>query len=55
MYSELNAYREFASWLVSAVLADDWEESNDFYTEVICRKLTKLGFLKVVNNKYVEA
>ena len=27
---------------------------SDFYTEAICRKLTKLGHLKVVNNKYTE-
>ena len=51
---ELNTYREFADWLVKAVLEKDWEESADFYAEVLCRKLTKLGKLKVVNNKYVE-
>lgn len=27
---------------------------SDFYAEAICRKLTKLGHLKVVNNKYTE-
>lgn len=51
---ELNTYREFADWLVKAVLEDDWEESADFYAEVLCRKLTKLGKLKVVDNKYME-
>lgn len=51
---ELKAYREFADWLVKAILEDDWEESADFYAEVLCRKLTKLGKLKVVDNKYVE-
>ena len=51
---KLKAYREFADWLVKAVLEDDWEESADFYAEVICRKLTKLGKLKVVDNKYME-
>ena len=51
---ELQAYREFADWLVKAVLEEDWEDSADFYTEVICRKLTKLGKLKVVDNKYME-
>lgn len=30
------------------------EESADFYAEVLCRKLTKLGKLKVVDNKYME-
>ena len=51
---ELKAYREFADWLVQAVLEEDWEESADFYAEVLCRKLTKLGKLKVVDNKYME-
>lgn len=51
---ELKAYREFAGWLVNTVLEDDWEESADFYAEVLCRKLTKLGKLKVVDNKYME-
>ena len=52
---ELKVYREFADWLVKAVLEEDWEESADFYAEVLCRKLTKLGKLKVVDNKYMEA
>ena len=51
---ELQAYREFADWLVKAVLEEDWEDSSDFYAEVLCRKLTKLGKLKVVDNKYME-
>lgn len=51
---ELKAYREFADWLVEEVLGEDWEEYADFYAEVICRKLTKLGKLKVVDNKYME-
>lgn len=49
---ELKAYREFADWLVEVVLEDDWEESADFYVEVLCRKLSQLGKLKVVDNKY---
>ncbi len=51
---ELKTYRKFADWLVKAVLEEDWEESADFYAEVLCRKLTKLGKLKVVDNKYME-
>lgn len=52
---ELNTYREFADWLVKAVFEEDWKENADFYAEVLCRKLSKLGKLKVVDNKYVEA
>ena len=51
---ELKTYREFVDLLVKWVLKDDWKESGDFYAEVICRKLTKLGKLKVVDNKYME-
>lgn len=50
---ELKTYREFADWLVEAVIGEDWEESADFYAEVLCRKLTKLGHLKVEDGKYV--
>lgn len=54
MNDNLKAYQEFASWLAFTVLEEDWDESSDFYAEVICRKLTKLGHLKVVDNKYTE-
>ena len=54
LLKELKAYREFVDWLVKAILEDDWEESADFYAEVLCRKLTKLGKLKIVDNKYME-
>ena len=51
---ELQRWREFGDWIVKAVLDDDWEDNADFYAEVLCRKLTKLGKLKVVDNKYME-
>jgi hypothetical protein len=55
MSDNLKAYQDFASWLASAVLEEDWDEASDYYAEVICRKLTKLGHLKVVDNKYMMA
>lgn len=54
MSDNLKEYQDFASWLASAVLEEDWDEASDFFAEVICRKLTKLGHLKVVDNKYME-
>lgn len=54
MSDNIKAYQEFASWLAFTILEDDWEKSSDFYAEAICRKLTKLGHLKVTNNKYTE-
>lgn len=50
---KLQKYESFADWLVEAILEEDWEDDSDFYTEVLCRKLTKLGKLKVVDNKYM--
>lgn len=51
---ELQEYRDFADWLIEAVLEEDWNENADFYAEVLCRKLTEFGKLKVVDNKYME-
>lgn len=55
MSDNLKEYQDFASWLASAVLEEDWDEASDFFAEVICRKLTKLGHLKTVDNKYMMA
>ena len=51
---ELQRWREFGDWIVKAVLDDDWEDNADFYAEVLCRKLTKLGKLKLKDHKYME-
>ena len=51
---ELKALRDFANFVAESVLSEDFEENSDFYAEVLCRKLTKLGKLKVVDNKYME-
>lgn len=55
MSDNLKEYQDFASWLASAVLEEDWDEASDFYAEDICRKLKKLGHLKVEDNKYMMA
>lgn len=52
--SELQRWREFGDWVVKAVLDDDWEDNADFYAEVLCRKLTKLGKLTLKDHKYME-
>lgn len=45
---------DFFDWLAcSVVLADDFETNPEFYREVICRKLVRLGMLKLENDKYV--
>ena len=45
---------DFLDWLAcSVVLADDFETNPEFYREVICRKLVRLGMLKLEDDKYV--
>ena len=45
---------DFFDWLAcSVVLADDFETNPGFYREVICRKLVRLGMLKLEDDKYV--
>ena len=45
---------DFYDWLAcSVVLADDFETNPGFYREVICRKLVRLGMLKLEDDKYV--
>lgn len=51
---ELQQWKDLGDWLVKAILEEDWDDNPNFYAEVLCRKLTKLGKLKVVDNKYVE-
>ena len=51
---ELNELRDFANFVAESVMEEDFEENSNFYAEVLCRKLTKLGKLKVVDNKYME-
>jgi len=51
---ELQQWKDLGDWLVKAILEEDWDNNQSFYAEVLCRKLTKLGKLKVVDNKYME-
>lgn len=45
---------DFFDWLAcSVVLADDFETNPGFYREVICRKLVRLGMLKLEDDMYV--
>ena len=45
---------DFFDWLAcSVMLADDFETNPGFYREVICRKLVRLGMLKIEDDNYV--
>ena len=42
----------FADWVASEVCREDFIDDADFFAEVACRKLVKLGIIKLVDNKY---
>ena len=44
---------DFFDWLACAVVDSDWKESNEFYREVICRKLVRLGVLILKDDMYI--
>lgn len=43
---------KFIEWLANNILDEEWDEKHDLYTELICRKLVNLGFLKRVDGFY---
>ena len=52
-YKPKPEHDDFFDWLACAVVLDsDWEENPGFYREVICRKLVRLGKLKIDNDCY---
>lgn len=49
------SHDDFFDWLACSVVLDDsnWEEASGFYREVICRKLVRLGKLRLEGDLYV--
>lgn len=43
----------FANWVASEIMNDDFEEDADVFVEIACRKLFKLGIIKVEDGKWV--
>jgi hypothetical protein len=50
---ELKALKDFANFVAESVLEEDFEENNDFYAEVFCRKLHKMGLLEATDDKWI--
>ena len=50
---ELKALKDFANFVAESVLEEDFEESSDFYAEVYCRKLHKMGFIEAEDNRWI--
>lgn len=43
---------EFADYVARNVVSEDFSEDVDFYAEVLCRKLVKLGLVKLDGDTY---
>ena len=50
---ELEALRDFANFVAESVMEEDFKESCDFYAEVFCRKLYKMGCIEATDNKWI--
>ena len=53
--NELQALRDFAKFTRREVLDDMFEENSGVFAEVACRKLVKLGYVRVENGVYKES
>lgn len=42
----------FADWVASEVCREDFADDADFFAEVACRKLAKLGIIKLINKEW---
>ena len=50
---ELKAYKSFADWIAKKIVdTEDWDANQGFYSEIICRKLTRLGHIKCEDKTY---
>lgn len=43
----------FANWIASEVCQENFSESADFFAEVACRKLVKMGIIIPVDGCYL--
>ena len=52
---ELKELRKFAHYVANSITAEEeeFDENPKFFGEVYCRKLHKLGIVKMVDNKWV--
>lgn len=50
---ELKALKDFANFVAENVMEEDFKENSDFYAEVFCRKLHKMGFIEAEDDKWI--
>ena len=49
---ELKNLKQFVNWVTGEVLDDDFEEGSGAFAEIACRKLVKLGYIKLDGDTY---
>lgn len=45
-------YRAFAEWVAREIFNDMWEYNKDAFAELACRKLAKLGVVRVKGDEW---
>lgn len=50
---ELKALKDFANFVAESVMEEDFDENSDFYAEAFCRKLYKMGFVEISDDKWI--
>lgn len=50
---ELKALKDFANFVAESVTEEEFEENSDFYAEVYCRKLHKMGLVEISDDKWI--
>ena len=43
---------QFAKWVATEIFDDNWEYNKDAFDELACRKLAKLGIVRVKDDKW---
>lgn len=45
---------DFAKWVTTEILDDNWEDNIGAFAEIACRKLNKFGLVKADGNMWVK-
>ena len=51
-YGKLLKTEQFAKWVATEIFDDMWEYNKDAFAEIACRKLEKLGIVRVKGDEW---
>ena len=43
---------DFANWVADEIFDEEWENNKDSFAEIACRKLEKIGLVKLNGNEW---